>query len=181
MRNGLRRVASVVSQQRSGQAGLSLFEFAVVVIVFGILVAVLLERMAYYQYESEKAQVGLLLKNMRSALTSKQLEAQMHGGGAKLTALNGINPVTLLASKPNDYYGEVDEASAELVPPGHWYFVRERAKLVYVFSGKKSFPGDSFERWYFKVKFTRLPTKHAKQDMSPHLDESVALVQVDER
>ena len=180
MINRLRCAPSVVWQQRRGQSGFTLFEFAVVVIIFGILVTVILERMAYYQYESEKAQVGLLLKNMRSALTGRQLEALMPSANFKLPELDGINPITLLQRKPDDYFGEVDKVSVESVPPGHWYFERDSRRVAYVFSGKKSFLGDSFERWYFKVKFTRLPTKHAKPDEGPELVGSVALIQVDE-
>jgi hypothetical protein len=63
--------------------------------------------------------------------------------------------------------------------PGAWYFDVSNRKLVYVFSSKKSFLGDAFERWYFKVEFNRLPTNNAKQVEPSQAEPGVTLVQVD--
>jgi hypothetical protein len=48
-----------------------------------------------------------------------------------------------------------------------------------MFSSKKSFLGDSFERWYFKVEFNRLPANTAKQVEPSQAEPGVTLVQVD--
>lgn len=174
-------MAPVVSKQRQRPSGFTLVELAVVAIVFSVLASVLWERLAHYQREADLAGARLLVVNMRSALSSRRLEAMVQGRTSDLAVLDGVNPIGFLDRRPDNYFGEVDSSAAKAVPSGHWYFDRGQRKLVYVFRGKKSFPEDSIERWYFKVEFTRLPTKTAKPHGAHDQDGSVALIQVDER
>lgn len=159
--------------------GFSLLELGVVAIIFGVLAAVLLQRLAFYQDEAERAGAQLLVANMRSALYGKVLEATVQQDSAQLAGLAGVNPVGLLERVPENYKGELDALAANHLEPGYWYFIRDSRMLVYVFTGKKSFPADSNLRWYFKVEFSRLPTKNAKPDGAHDQNGSVALIQVD--
>lgn len=170
---------AVVSPQRWRERGFSLLELAIVAVIFSVLVAVLMQRLAFYQDEAERSGAQLMVANMRSALYGKALEATVKQEQQRLAQLAGINPVSLLARKPENYRGEVDTLTASSFEPGYWYFVRDRRILVYVFRGKKSFPEDSNERWFFKVEFSRLPTKNAKPDGTQSQEGSVALIQVD--
>lgn len=172
---------SVVPQQRWRLTGFTLVELAVVAVIFSILGAIFMERLAFYQDEAARAGAQLLLTNMRSALNSKHLEAMMQGKTADLAVLDGANPILFLQRLPDNYVGEVDSWTAKDVAPGQWYFDRGQRKLVYVSRGKKSFPTDSIEKWYFRVEFTRLPTKIAKPNGTRDQDGSVALIQVAER
>jgi hypothetical protein len=172
-------LSAVASPQRRSAAGFSMFEIAVVAIVFSVLVGVLLQRLAFYQEEAERAGARLLVSNMQSALRSKAYQAAMRGTPADLTVLAGANPISWLEHVPENYGGEIGNSTEKLLRPGHWYFDGKQGILVYVFSSKKSFPGDSYERWFFRVKFTGLPTINAKPDGTQTQDGSVALIQVD--
>ncbi|KQX01144.1 hypothetical protein ASC94_00360 [Massilia sp. Root418] len=174
-----RSIECVVSPQRRRVGGFSLLELGVVAIIFSVLAAVLLQRLAFYQDEAERAGAQLLVANMRSALYGKALEATVQERRAQLAGLEGLNPIGLLASVPENYVGEIDSLAANSLAPGYWYFVRNKRMLVYVFRGKKSFPDKANERWYFRVEFSRLPTKTAKPDGAPDHSGSVALIQVD--
>jgi type II secretory pathway pseudopilin PulG len=173
------RLLAVAFPQRRGGCGFTLFEFAVVAVVFSVLVGVLLQRLAFYQGEAERAGAQLLVTNMQSALRSKAYEAAMRGKPADLAALVGTNPINWLSRPPENYGGEIDTSTAKSLAPGYWYFDRGQRILIYVFSGKKSFPGDAYERWCFRVKFTGLPTINAKPDGTQSQEGSVALIQVD--
>ncbi|KQV87832.1 hypothetical protein ASD15_27660 [Massilia sp. Root351] len=169
----------VASPQRLHARGFSLLELGVVAIIFSVLAAVLLQRLAFYQDQAERAGAQLLVANMRSALYGKVLEAAVQQDNAQLARLAGMNPVGLLKRLPENYKGELDALTANRLEPGYWYFIRDKRMLVYVFSGEKSFPMDSNLRWYFKVEFSRLPTKNAKPDGAHDQNGSVALIQVD--
>ena len=173
------RLLAVAFPQRCSAGGFTLFEFAVVAIIFSVLMGVLLQRLAFYQEEAERAGARLLVSNMQSALRSRAYEAAMRGTPADLAALVGANPIAWLDRKPANYGGEIANSTGKSLAPGYWYFDRERRLLVYVFSREKSFPGDSYERWFFRVKFTRLPTTNAKPDGTQSQEGSVALIQVD--
>jgi general secretion pathway protein G len=180
MKNGPGRRATVASPQRRRRTcGFSLFELAVAAAVFSLVVGILLHRLAYYQDEAERTGVQLQLANMRTALHYKALQAALHSSPEAMAALSGANPVAWLEREPVNYRGEIDDGSESELIPGNWYFDRVRRNLVYVFTSKKSFPVDSYERRYFKVEFAGLPTNNAKPDGTHGQYGSVALIQVD--
>jgi general secretion pathway protein G len=179
MRKREQQRASVAPRQRYWGRGLTIFEFAVVTLIFAILMAVLLERVVFYQQQAEQAAVQKLLGNMRSALTNRLLAAQARGEPVDKEGLARQNPISWLERPPENYGGEGDDLARKPLPAGHWYFDRTRHLLVYVFSGKKSFLGDAIERSYFKVESIRLPIKHAKPEGAHDQDGGVALIQVD--
>lgn len=170
---------SVVSLQRRRQAGMTLLEVVIVIIIFSVLVGTLLESIYYYQGKAEEAAVQRLVANMRVALNSRQYQALMAGRRFDGEAVARENPMSWLQSLPNNYRGEIVDSVKKELTPGGWYFDVSTRKLVYVFSSKKSFLGDAFERRYFKVEFNRLPTNNAKQVESSQAEPGVTLVQVD--
>ncbi|CAN7384885.1 type II secretion system protein [Pseudoduganella sp. LjRoot289] len=171
--------SAVSSLQQPWQRGFSLFEVAIVAIIFSLLLAVLVERLAYYQEESERAAVQKLVANMRTALTGKVLQAEAQGKLAELDLLDGQNPIGWLQKSPDNYLGEIDNLTVKEVSPGSWYFDRSQRKLVYMFSSKKSFRGDSYERWFFRVESSRLPKKNARPNGTPAPRGGAVLSQVD--
>jgi len=160
------------------QRGASLFEFAVCTIVFAVLTGLLLERVLRYRAEAEREGVVRQVENLRSALLSRVLEAEISGNKTQLRALVGSNPVALLQRAPISYLGEFDNPSAEKIPPGSWYFDRKQRKLVYVFTRNKSFRVGTPERWEYRIEFIRLPTNNAKPSGTPP-SAGVALQKVD--
>ncbi|GGC10982.1 type II secretion system protein [Pseudoduganella buxea] len=164
---------------RRRQRGASLFELAVCAGVFAILAAVLLDRVQRYQAEAEHADVTRQVATLRSLLLVRVLQAEIAGDAAAVAALVGSNPMALLQTPPASYRGEFDKPDEQALAPGSWYFDRKQQKLVYLFTGKKSFHTGTPTQWAFTIKFTRLPTNNAKPPGTQPLVGSVALTQVD--
>ena len=162
----------------TGQRGASLLEFAICTVVFAVLTGLLLERMLRYRADAEREGVVRQVENMRSALLSRMLQAEISGDRTQLRALVGSNPVALLQRNPVSYLGEFDNAAVVKIPPGSWYFDRKQRKLVYVFTRNKSFREGTPERWAYRVEFIRLPTNNAKPPGTPP-SAGVALQKVD--
>jgi type II secretory pathway pseudopilin PulG len=74
------------------ERGYSLFEFAIVVIVFALVLAVALQRMGFYQQAGEQAVVQAIQINLRTALSGKVLALQARGAEDQIAALAGANP-----------------------------------------------------------------------------------------
>lgn len=169
----------VVRAQQNRQAGITLLEVIIVIIIFSVLLGTILESIYYYQGKAEQAAVQRLVANMRAALNSRQYQAVVGGTRLNAEALARENPMTWLQAPPDNYRGEIANSTKGNLAPGCWYFDVSEHKLVYMFSSKKSFLGDSFERWFFKVEFNRLPTNTAKQVEPSQAEPGVTLVQVD--
>lgn len=169
----------VVCAQQNRQAGITLLEVIIVIIIFSVLLGTILESIYFYQGKAEQAAVQRLVANMRTALNGRQYQAMASGANLDARALARENPMSWLQAPPDNYRGEIVNSAKEKLVPGCWYFDVTERKLVYVFSSKKSFLGDSFERWNFKVEFNRLPTNNAKQVDPSQAEPGVTLVQVD--
>jgi len=169
----------VVRVQHKWQAGITLLEVIIVIIIFSVLLGTVLESIYYYQGKAEQAAVQRLVANLRTALNGKLYQAMVAGSKLDAPALMFENPMTWLQYPPENYRGEIANSTKEILAPGNWYFDVSEHKLVYMFSSKKSFLGDSFERWNFKVKFNRLPINNAKQVDPSQAEPGVTLVQVD--
>lgn len=172
-------IVSLLQRLRNNR-GFSLFEVVVVLIILGALLAVLLQRITYYQAEAERAQVVKLAANMRAAFNSRLYAAETRGERGKLAAMAGSNPIHLLERAPENYLGEIDVTPTNTVKPGYWYFDRAQRKLVYVFISKKSFRQDSYERWFFRLEFSHIPTGNSKPERGNGLDGSLVLIQADD-
>lgn len=170
---------SVVRVQRRCQAGITLLEVVIALTVFSVLLGTILEGIYYYQGEAERAAVLRLVINMRTALEGKQYQALVSGHKLDERVLLRENPMTWLQKPPENYCGEIVSSESKEMIPGCWYFDVSSPKLVYVSSSKKSFLGDSFERWYFKVKLASLRSNTAKQVDATQAKSGVTLVQVD--
>ena len=170
----------VVVRQRLHAAGISRFEFAVVVIVFGLVMMVLLERLALVRKEGDRAGMEALLVNLRSALYGKVVALQAQGRDGDIGALAGANPMQWLQSRPQNYLGELDQKAAELATAGQWYFDVKQHKLVYVLESKKSSSSGATERICFRVESGRLPSKNANAERATPAQAGVALTQVAE-
>lgn len=169
----------VVCVQRRRQAGITLLEVVIALIIFCVLLGTILESIYFYQGQAEQAAVHRLVANLRTALNSRSYQATVAGRRLESAALMQENPMTWLQSAPENYCGEIVKSALKGLAPGCWYFDVQGHKLVYVFSSKKSFLGDSFERWFFKVESSRLPTNNAKQVEASQAEPGVTLVQVD--
>jgi general secretion pathway protein G len=159
------------------QRGASLLEFAVAVVVVGILMGLLLQRLWYYQGEAEQAALQMTVASVRTALEIKAAQAKLPGRSTDLTFLTEENPLDLLKAKPANYAGELFSPSNEDVGAGNWCFDRTDKSLIYLLNFGNSFIDAQTKRLKFKVKLLRLPHSPAKPSGAPETV-GVALEQV---
>ncbi|WP_254442332.1 type II secretion system protein [Duganella vulcania] len=174
------RLPGVVRPQRRWERGFTLFEFAVVACIFGVLMVVALERVAYYRRAGDEAAVQALLINMRSALSGKVMALQAQGREREIDALAGANPVTWLERPPGNYVGELTQDAAKNVKAGNWYFDPAQQKLIFVRGEQGNLLNGASGNICFKVELLRLPLKNANAGRQPGNDPGVALIEVPE-
>ena len=136
------------------QAGFSLLELLVSIVLIALFWWILLERLTYYQEAAEKA-------NMEYNANVFKLGLQMRIG--HLMAQNRVldyaqiareSPASWLETTVPGYRGEFD-AEPSTLPPGSWYFDRSRVQLVYLPSQHRylrlASDGTHRVRWYVKT------------------------------
>lgn len=138
------------------QRGYTLLEFAVVVVVVGVLAAVLLDRMAYYQVQAERVSLQTTVANLRSTLQIRVEQAKLPGGSIDLTMLAEENPFNWLKSKPVNYAGEYYSPSDAQIGAGNWCFDRSDKSVVYLLNNSETFSRPKTMRLKFKVKLLHL-------------------------
>lgn len=158
--------------------GFSLFEFAIVALIFAVLVAVLLNRMTFYQDEAERVKVEQVVGILRVALQIKVGDARVQNSQAAVDALLDQNPMDWLKTKPPNYLGEYYEPKLETLYKGNWFFERRSKTLVYLLNKRKTFDDDPVNLLKFKVKFPRLPSNPAKLSGPSPMIRGVVLDQV---
>ncbi|WP_254452128.1 type II secretion system protein [Duganella vulcania] len=157
-----------------------MFEFAVVACIFGVLMTVALERMAYYRRAGDEAAVQALLINMRSALSGKVMALRAQGREREIDALAGANPVAWLERAPGNYVGELTQNAAKNVKAGNWYFDPAQQKLIFVREEQGNLLNGASRNICFKVELLRLPSKNANAQRQPGNDPGIALNEVPE-
>lgn len=138
------------------QRGHTLLEFAIALVVIGVLATVLLSRIWLYQAEAERAALQLTVANLRSALQIRVAQGKLPGGTLNLTMLAEENPFAWLKSKPVNYAGEYFSPSDQDIGAGNWCFDRSDKSVVYLLNIPESFLDAQTKRLKFKVKLLRL-------------------------
>ena len=127
--------------------GFTLLEFGVAAIILGVVAAVLLDRLRYYQEAAEKAHMEYTVATLKSALRLHVSTLMVEGRMGECAKLARQNPVDWLQQKPADYSGEFDGAPPDSAPPGGWYYDRVQRELVYrVRLGRHFVPGKDGRR-----------------------------------
>ncbi|HEV7814613.1 MAG TPA: hypothetical protein VGP06_05860 [Janthinobacterium sp.] len=173
------RPISSVSRKQEKAAGFSHFEFAVTTALIAILATVFLQRILYYQEETERVQVLHVVAGLRTVLQMKTGELELRSRGAEAAALIDQNPMSWLPEQPSNYLGEYYAPVVEDIDRGNWYFDGKKRVLVYLLRHGKFFASTEETRWFFKVEFSRLPTIPAKPPGTPNkMQQGVVLNQV---
>lgn len=116
--------------RRSGgrEKGFSLLELAVVAVVLSVLLAVLLNRLTFYQEAAERARFEAELRIYKTALQIRLAELILERREGEARLLEVENPTRWLSEKPTNYGGEYPLRPV----PGTWYFDQLTRELVYV-------------------------------------------------
>lgn len=160
------------------QRGFTLFEAAVAASVLAVLVAVLVNRVLFYQEQAEIVAAEQLIGTLRSALQFKNAQLLIAHRSDALSRLAEENPMEWLSEKPKNYLGEYYAPDLKEMPVGNWYFDRSDKTLIYLLNNPKSFAAGPPNLLKFKVKLPRLPIHPAKPSGSPVLIEGAVLDQV---
>lgn len=149
------------------QRGASLLEFALLVVIVGILTTVLLHRISLYQGEAELAAMRATVANLRTSLEIKVVHGKLPGGMVDLTILTEQNPFDWLKDKPVNYVGEYFSPSDADIGAGNWCFDRTDKSVIYLLNNRTGILDASMKRLKFKVKLLRLPHRPAKPSGAP--------------
>ena len=149
------------------QRGASLLEFALVVVIVGILTTVLLQRISHYQSEADEAAMRLTVANLRTALEIKVAHGKLPSGMIDLTMLAEQNPFDWLKDKPANYAGQYFSPSDADIGEGNWAFDRSDKSVIYLLNFSTGFLDAPTKRLKFKVKLLRLPHSPAKPSGAP--------------
>jgi hypothetical protein len=106
-------------------------EYGVAAAIVGVIAAVLLGVLLYYEELGEKTGVELTILNIRAGLRYQVADRIMKGKTGELAALDGSNPVRWLERPPAGYAGERRGASLEFMERGEWCFDPELKELRY--------------------------------------------------
>jgi type II secretory pathway pseudopilin PulG len=108
------------------------FDFAVTLIVIGILATLLLGYLNKVQKDIEKVIVETELNNLRLSLAEAWVHKSIKNQSFDSELLNESNPMNLIVEKPDNYIGELSEAPSN--DKEVWYFDTTKKQLIYVFN-----------------------------------------------
>lgn len=124
----VRKTSSFPASSRSHAQGFTLLELVVVIVIVSTLVSTLMVRVMPAIDEAERAAVLKLEGQLRSSLAMESARYVAAGDTAGVTAMAGMNPVSLMLDPPANYVGE--RKTGEITRQ-HWYFASDRQVLVY--------------------------------------------------
>ncbi|WP_139232822.1 hypothetical protein [Duganella sp. CF458] len=147
-------------------------------IVTCVVLAVFLGRISFYTESAELRAIEITLSQLRAAIELHRLRS------ATGIALEGTNPMRLLAVPPGNYAGEFASIASAPAEPGTWFYDRQSKKLVYVLlnaekAAEKATPRQQ-KMLHFKLELRRLPKTSARPSEPPADNAGVVLNQLDD-
>lgn len=132
------------------ERGFSLLELAVVAVVLSVVMAVLLNRLAFYQAAVERARFETTLSIYKTALQIRLAEFILDRREGEARVLEVENPTHWLSEIPTNYGGEYPRQPE----PGYWYFDSDTRELVYTVNtaGLVGAGGNSMKQLRFRVR-----------------------------
>ena len=106
------------------QLGSNKFEFAITVMIFGVLATALLARLNAIQEEVERTEVELTVRNIRVGIQLAIGERIMRGEEERIVEVAQASPVDFLGHKPRGF-------TEAMMPeaPGQWTYDPVRSAL----------------------------------------------------
>jgi prepilin-type N-terminal cleavage/methylation domain-containing protein len=107
--------------------GFTLIELVVVMVVVGVLSAAAVDRLFYYQERAEKVAMLANLEAFKTGLRIQVAQLLATNRGERLSALEGVNPITWMEEPPPGWLGKYQRP----LQPGSWSYATETGELVY--------------------------------------------------
>lgn len=126
---------------RPCNGGFSLLELVIVIVIISVLLVLAISRLLALMVDAERVTMETVAGTLRSAIGMKVAESIVKSRVADLGALEGSNPMVLLAETPHNYLGELDGADPAKLEDGNWYFDKRDKSLVYLVRNKGFFVG----------------------------------------
>jgi hypothetical protein len=168
-----------VGARHCKQRGITLFEFAVSVIITVVLAGILLQRYDFYRDQAERVKLETVVSELRTVLHLKAALLRAESRDSEVAELAGQNPFDWLPAKPENYRGAWYSPAVNDIEAGNWYFDCTSRQLVYLLRNKNTFKKDELHLISFKVQLSRLPTNNAKPSGTPGNSYGVVLSQVE--
>lgn len=108
------------------QRGASKLEFAITVAIFGVLAALLLQRLALIEEDAERTEVDLTIRNIRVGIQLAIGEHIMRGEEDRLAEVVAASPVDMLGKHPRGFVATPAPSAA-----GEWAYDPLRRQLSY--------------------------------------------------
>lgn len=136
-------------------AGFSLLELAVVIVIVGILVAVVLDRLLPLIGRAERVAFLQTQADLQSALLLEAAERITSGEPDRLAELAAGDPMRLFLTPPLNYVGPLSPGDAENVARATWYYDERDGRLAYRVGRHTRFDplGGAPDRVEFRVAF----------------------------
>lgn len=126
------------------QRGANKFEFAVIVVIFGILATILLVRLHGIEVEAERTEVDLTVRNIRVGIQLAIGERIMRGEEDRIVEVAQGSPIDFLGHRPR---GFTDDKAAET--SGQWAYNPVVRELIYLPRLPQAFDGAAELRWRY--------------------------------
>lgn len=114
------------------EAGLSLLEFALLVIIVGLLMVIAMEKILRLEVDVERVNLERVIGSLRSALAVEFARRVVDQRLATLAELQGANPMDYLQMRPDNYLGVHARPTPHSLPKGSWYYDSAEQSLVYL-------------------------------------------------
>ena len=148
MRSSVCRQISIAKSH----GGFSRLELMAGVLVIGVLVAILLDKLVLYQELAEKARMEFTISRIISGLRLRMAGMLMAGRAQEYSTLVNDIPMDWLDEKPVNYAGEVSAADAVRPQPGNWYFDKTSRMLIYSVQHSEHFESGGNDRKEVRLK-----------------------------
>jgi general secretion pathway protein G len=133
--------------------GATRFEFAVCVVVMGLLAGVLLGRLLEWRVQSERTAAYHVVGALRTALAAREAQLVTAAGRDAVLTLLQENPMGWLLRQPANYVGEYYSPDPEMLRRGAWFFDRADRTVNYVLSND-TFSSKTSKLLKFKVELS---------------------------
>ena len=176
------RLPGTMRSRHTQAGGSKLFEFVIVVLLFGALSTVVLEYMLHYIEVAEKSAMENTVMNMRSSLRLRLAQVLVRNDVDEGVRLSRDNPMNWLQEMPPNYAGEFDNPEPGAIAKGKWYYDRGKRELVYLVDmGREFVPdeeGGKRVRYRVNAPFLRQAAKENRPLSVNDVVEGVSLIAV---
>jgi general secretion pathway protein G len=114
-----------------GQRGAGVLQFSFVIVIIGVLMVILLDRVDFYRELAEKTAMEQLAREMGWALRLRAAELMLANRNDEIGGLDGVNPIHATEMQVANYAGAGTSAQEASVAGGRWYFNNQTRELVY--------------------------------------------------